>query len=455
MNPWLKKKVKEYRSAHRKEKYTPDSDFQFIIKVLKKAIDADSFLIQHRNKMDLPVEVKKWLYWNNVDRIIDLVQMSEEELRAISVGENDYYDLLVRYLSEHGHSLLHCADRTYKIASTSPLMADFPERLDYWTVNPPGTVHVFNPGRPTTDPEWFDRFYNRYEHNKDEDKVLDRLIPVTAGITYSDVDEFNEYFMTLADIWDVYRDVCKHFGIIPNDQKYRIPSKSTDLMSFPLSRFIDHKKDLLKAIISAFEETSIYYNCSLYDFFEANDKNKLDIAELETDEKLQLILIDYVRFHIDYENVIAYVEEDFDIKRKPSKNWHLNTWLQELIMEYRKTYTEDELRGQYRVVGEYRRSMTWMDFLIGQTLSKAIENNPALLKPIDDTDLDADIKNVLKRYDVIILADLVQMTDTDLNILFDYDRSKMLEICSCLEQNGLYLCHADTMTFRIPVPLDS
>ena len=119
MNPWLEDKVqefhafcsddelqKDYHKLYGHTKYLGWNDY-LIWKTLKEAVEEDSFLAVHRYEMDLTRDVKKWLYRNNVDRVLDLIQMTDEELRAITVGNDDYYKQITQFLSYNRFPLRH------------------------------------------------------------------------------------------------------------------------------------------------------------------------------------------------------------------------------------------------------------------------------------------------------------------------------------------------------------
>lgn len=463
MNPWLEEKVKALRASHNDDElhlnYMSMSDEKnslswedYIINMaLINAIDADSFLTVHRNNMDIPWYVKKWLYKNNVDRVLDLVQITDEELRAISVGENDYYKKILDFLSYYGCSLRHCPNRTYKVSSSGPLLAEHSGKLEKWMINTPGTVFRFNSSRPTTYPEWFDEFYRRYEFTNHEDEVCKPLVPVWGLIQEERIQEFEEFFNDLSQIRKSFENICDRSNIIPVTAEHKIPRKLEDLKNAPLSHLIELKKDALRLIICVLEHLNMLFEYPIKDYIEAGDEGKLILIENEKDIELRQLLTLHVTLRIDFDNLIWFLRFDKINRNKPCKEWPINPWMEEKILEYRKQFTEDELNGQYRDLCEYSPSKSRIDFLTRKAFDQAIESNPALRTPIDEMDLDEDIKSDLKKNDVGVLVDLVQLTDLELNTIFQYRNYKIEQISQYLESQGLHLYHSDFITYKIPI----
>jgi len=463
MNPWLEEKVKALRASHNDHElhlhYMSMSDENnslswedYIINMaLINAIDADSFLTVHRNNLDIPWYVKKWLYRNNVDRVLDLVQITDEELRAISVGENDYYDKIKDFLSYYGCSLRHCPNRTYKVSSSGPLLAERSGKLDKWMINTPGTVFRFNSSRPTTYPEWIDEFYRRYEFTNHEDEVCKPLVPVWGLIQEERIQEFEEFFNDLSEIRKSFENICDRSNIIPVTAEHKIPRKLEDLKNAPLSHLIELKKDALRLIICVLEHLNMLFEYPIKEYIEAGDEGKLMLIENEKDIELRQLLTLHVTLRIDFDNLIWFLRFDKIKRNKPCKEWPINPWMEEKILEYRKQFTEDELNGQYRDLCEYSPSKSRIEFLTQKAFDRAIESNPALRTPIDEMDLDEDIKSDLKKNDVGVLVDLVQLTDLELNTIFQYRNYKIEQISQYLESQGLHLYHSDFITYKIPI----
>lgn len=430
-------------------------------RALRDAIDKDPFLKVHRFNMVLSLKVKEWLYWNGVDRVLDLVQMTDEEIRAISIGKETYLDQIMNLLSNHGYTLLSDKNITFKISSNSSILSERPERLKMWTIKPAGTTQVFELERPCIYPEWFDEFYRSYGYTKNEEIILKKLVPVKAGIRKDEVEKIDEFFNTARDLWENYYIICKRYGIVPLIQKWNIPENSKDIENFNLDRFIEIKKDALRALISIFDEMSIYGNSSISDFFKADNLGKLDIAETEKNEHLQLLMTSVVAAVMDFESVVWYIESSFKLTNKPNRHWPLNPWMQELIMCCRCATYDDELHSQYRDYLKREPKKTWIDFLSEYALAEEIKEHieliapiEDLLIPIEDSYLKKKIESTLNAVGVERFGDLMQFTRDEIAILFDYDKAATEQIYYCLDKEGYCLRSSKHFTYKVPIPLN-
>lgn len=462
MNPWLMDEVKDFRYTHSEIELHIDFSQQsdnarklswedyVTWRTLIDAIEYNPFLKVPRVSMELSEQVKEWLYWNNVDIVLDLVQMSDEELRAISAVDKTYYDQVTRFLSDNNITLRHCAQRTYKISSGCFTIRECPSTLEKWIINPPGNVHTFNKTRPSLYPEWFDEHYKIYCQTKDEEKVCKKITPVGAGVSTKIAQEFYEFQKTLNEVWQSYYKICTKYHFHPIDPSYHIPIDDKELRAMPLYGFIELKKDAFRAAISAYEQTSLICNLTSHKYiFETSDERRLNICEEEQDDAIQLMIISLVAMRIDFENIVWYLDMCFKFNQNPCNDWPVNPWLQEAIMEYRSIYSDKQLRSQYDKSCETMRVKTWIGFISDQALQRKIDDNPALLTYIDDTPLDESIKKYLSHYHITTIANLMQFTDMELELLLDGDKDKVRLIDDYLKEQGLHLYHSDRLTYKI------
>ena len=462
MNPWLVDEVKEFRCKHsetelqndfaEQSEKVQDLNWEDYInwRSLIDAINNNPFLKVHRIFMDVPESVREWLYWNNVDRVLDLVQISDEELRAISGDDKTYYEQVTLFLADNNIELRHCSQRTYKIASGCFTLKECPATLDKWMIKPHGNVHTFNVTRPSLFSEWFNEYYRLYCHTGDEEKCCKKIIPVGAGEQSTIAPEYRELLKTLKEVRDHYINVCNKHNIKPIDPSHRIPQNDKELRSTPLYRFIELKKDAFRAAVSVFEQTSLICSLSTHKYIqEENYEKKLDITLSEKDEALQLLMTSLVAMIIDFENLVSYLLYDFKTNPNPCNDWPINPWLQKAIMEYRSIYSDEQLRSQYDNSCKTKRVKTWIAFVSDQALQRKIDDNPSLLTYIKDTSLDESIKKSLIRFKIPTLANLLQFTDNELELLFDGDKNKVRLIDKYLKKNGLHLYHSNLLTYKL------
>ena len=88
-------------------------------------------------------------------------------------------------------------------------------------------------------------------------------------------------------------------------------------------------------------------------------------------------------------------------------------------------------------------------FVSDQAVQRKLEENPALLTLIEDTSLDEFIKRSLIEFHIPTLANLIQFTDKELEMLFDGDKDKVTLIDNYLKEQGLHLYHSDLLTCKL------
>ena len=324
LNPWLEEQVKRLRSARTDDELRPFymvyapfgknmswSDF-LMIRALEESLFSIPFLQTHRRSMDLPKEVKEWLYVNNVDMACDLIQITEEELRVLSRGENGIFEQITEYLSKQGISLLHCPRRTYKIHSYSIGIWRNYLKPETWTIKPKGTPAAFNLSRPTLYPVWFDQYYKQYEYLEDEEKLCKKDILMKAGIDDGEIPyNIKEFFWSTNGLWDAYRKVCKSLHIRQVIPSPFIPKDYDDFKNLTPYFFLKLRRKSVKALISVLETPDALYNSHPAEYLSANNEFKLDISQSQRVEGMQNLLLNHVASSIDFENVLYFLREDF------------------------------------------------------------------------------------------------------------------------------------------------
>jgi len=136
INPWLSELIGEFLSVHSKEEFFDEynrlSELRTNIcwddfiarKAMRDAAERNPILLTPCDKMELPPETIKLFNALYIDRIIDLMQMTREELQVL-LGERQIDTAPVHaYLSRHGLSLSSHPQTTYKLSYDDPNMTD-------------------------------------------------------------------------------------------------------------------------------------------------------------------------------------------------------------------------------------------------------------------------------------------------------------------------------------------
>ena len=175
------------------------------------------------------------------------------------------------------------------------------------------------------------------------------------------------------------------------------------------------------------------------------------IADLEKDEELKSFMFMHVSMQIDFDNIVWYMNLLFNFKNRPIPEWPYNPWLREKVLEYRSSLSDADLHSQYDRYMDSHPVATWMDFMFQAALDHAVSKTPALLTPLEQMDIERDVREELWLTDVRVLGDLVQLTKEELNLLFDDNPSKISQIDRCLKKHGLHIYTSNLLTCKIPV----
>ena len=161
-------------------------------------------------------------------------------------------------------------------------------------------------------------------------------------------------------------------------------------------------------------------------------------------------MVRHVSMQIDFDNLIWEMSIYRKFKNNPIDDWPYNPWLQEKILEYRNSCSDDRLRSHYHKYLESHSIVSWIDFMAESAIEQAACKDPALIIPLGKTGLDNDIQDELSQTDARVLGDLVQITRQELDILFDSDAQKIQQIDQCLKKHGLKIYSSDLLTRKVP-----
>lgn len=127
----------------------------------------------------------------------------------------------------------------------------------------------------------------------------------------------------------------------------------------------------------------------------------------------------------------------------------VNPWLGQLILEYRRNHPDDELRRGYR---DYIRGgstkYSWADYLGRTALNDYARENPVFLMPRSEMPLPEHTRDILNYHYIHCLADLMQMTIDELDLVFT-DKQELQLVISFLADNNLHLCSWPEYTYKL------
>ena len=119
VNPWLAEAILAFRKKYPDDKIrelyrailclTPNRPWETFIseQALVLAARENPFLRTPVESMELPDKTRKLLCHNQVENVIDLIQITEEELAALFEGHEDEIPAIRQYLEAHSLRLCH------------------------------------------------------------------------------------------------------------------------------------------------------------------------------------------------------------------------------------------------------------------------------------------------------------------------------------------------------------
>lgn len=136
MNPWLAEISKEYMETHSREEL--EREFSELCErrgnpswkdfVARKALEEETrvhpFLMTPRQEMDLPMGILQLFKENYIDRILDLLQLTVEDLNELTEEHKIDFSPISSYLQAHGLHLYSYPQKTYKLSLEDPFGED-------------------------------------------------------------------------------------------------------------------------------------------------------------------------------------------------------------------------------------------------------------------------------------------------------------------------------------------
>ena len=370
LNPFLAEKIGEYRSGKTDEMLREDYETaaeeagrelswakHLALRALEAVRRGNTFLLTKPAASGLSESAKKGLYWAGVDSVSDLLQLTEDELLAVSEEKGFDAQEVKDYLAMGGFELVHFDGPTSKLYEDGSL----------WAIPAAGAAFPFNPSRLTLDPAWFDEYYRRSGHFDGEEQAeyAFQNVPMPRldadGMPY----DYREFFQAAKNLWDAYEDCCLLVGIPPRVPRPSLPDK--DVRSI--------YKDGARVIVDIFERTTLLGRIPAGEFLSApRDESRLYIAEgIKGPECFQMLLITFVELKVDIESIAFYLKDclkgrhqwDFERTVKP-----VDPQLVEVIRQLRDKCSDEDLRAQYRKELERNPSLSWEEFITQAALAE-------------------------------------------------------------------------------------
>lgn len=308
-------------------------------------------------------------------------------------------------------------------------------------------------------PEWFDEYYQRCEYYPDEEKLETEWLSIKPELDGEGFpSDLEEFFRDTRFFFDKYRTVCENHGIPVAVETPPVPDCPEELKYFSNDRYVSIKKDVVRAVVSLLENYDLL-GMPASSFLRADDEGKLEMVEkIKEDEALQLMLIEYVGLRVDLENIVELFKElSRDIaKQKKARDGRpdpINPWLAEVILKYRKAYSDDTIRAAYKSFCERVPDKSWEDFLADRAMLHESRCNPFIMTDLKDCDLPDETKVFLSaRCAVSVVADLLQITVEEYQEIFEDTAEEVSKIEDYLQKYGLHLYHSDRSTYKLPFP---
>jgi hypothetical protein len=368
INPWLESQIARlqeevpalvlrdaYRERLQKEEDLPWPVF-LMEKALTHAISRNLFLKTIRFRMELPLKTLEGLYWAGVDTVADLLQLTEEELQALSRREEVDVEAVKRFLKSHGLGLDHAPGRTIKY---HPIVG-------FRMIPSPGAGHAFDWRRPTLCLEWFDWFYRErcgfVQLDAYDTLFPNVLLPDLAGgdIPY----DYKEIFEAAGRLWQAYEKCCAGCRIQPRVDRPHLPTLEVKTLYW----------ESWRAVIDIFERTTLLDRELVTLYLDGTDDGRLDVADGVQDKDLEYLLVSLVEVKIDVENIVLYFAENL----KKDQLYSINPGPRSVdgetasrIRDMRARASDENLRERYLKALEANPGLSWEEFILQAAKEKA------------------------------------------------------------------------------------
>ena len=162
----------------------------------------------------------------------------------------------------------------------------------------------FNLNIPKLEERWFELYYNTHEFSDSEaDLALRQLKPdmlldddgnIKAGVKHN----MNDLYQAMDNFWTSYKEIFAELELEYEVQVPYLPDSKEDLYFYTGEELIRIKRDMVRGVLSVCSHPQLFEMSTVGEYLKADDEEKLNIAEKESNVDLQLLLIEHVEVRI-------------------------------------------------------------------------------------------------------------------------------------------------------------
>ena len=332
---------------------------------LEEAMETEPLLKTLRCRMDLSERTKEGLYRIRVDTLADLLQVTKEELSALSREAGFDEGEVKDYLCGLGLRLRRAPGRTLKVPSLRVIGKCHPGAMPAWAIPSPGWTTGFDPSRPTLYGNWLSEYCRRnelFEGERKSEGLFEAAPPPVLDEMMA--DDYKEFFGAAGTLFDSYMVCCSGRGLHPKVD--RPPRPCEDVRHVYREGF--------RAVVDILERTTLLRYVPAGEYIHASDEGRLNIAERNMhDDGFQMLIISLVEMKIDLENIVTFLQECMEGKRediyspRPRAREHPFAGM---IRTLRERFSDGELRQRYLSALEDDPQLSWEEFIVQAALAE-------------------------------------------------------------------------------------
>ena len=128
---------------------------------------------------------------------------------------------------------------------------------------------------------------------------------------------------------------------------------------------------------------------------------------------------------------------------------NINPWLASIVRKFRRLRDDVQLRCEYELAVRNDEDLPWEQYLTTQALGYAFRDDPYLMTLRRNMDLPYDTICALYHCHVDCLADLLQLSQEELNVCAEMYGFKTLPVTRYLREHGYKLLRSGVRTYKI------